>query len=215
MVDGQDLEVIGVVKNFHYAPLTEPIRKFMFRTNPSEFLYANLQVSSTDAFAMFSQMEAVWKQLPTQKKFSGKYFEEELNEAYATYQIVLKIVGFLGLLAITISLLGMLGMVVYTSETKTKEVSIRKVMGATVASIAVLLSKDYLKMMGWAMAFAIPLTSFILYNLLPGIQYYSVSLSVWDVLISAVILIVLGLLTITSQTYKTAMTNPATTLRSE
>lgn len=215
MIDGNDLEVIGVVKNFHYAPLTVPIKKFIFRTNPSEYVYANLQVTPTDAFAMFSQMENAWKQLPTQKKFSGKYFEDELNEAYDTYQVVLKIVGFLGLLAITISLLGMLGMVVYTSETKTKEVSIRKVMGATVTSIAVLLSKDYLKMMCWAMLFAIPVTAFLLYNLLPGIQYYSVSLSVWDVLVSAFILIALGILTITSQTYKTAMTNPATTLRSE
>jgi putative ABC transport system permease protein len=215
MVDGNDLEVIGIVKNFHYAPLTIPIKKFIFRMNPSEFVYANLQVASTDAFSMFSQMEAAWKQLPTQKKFEGKYFEDHLNEAYQTYTIVLKIVGFLGLLAITISLLGMLGMVVYTSETKTKEVSIRKVMGATVTSIAVLLSKDYLKMMGWAMLFAIPLTAFILSKLLPGIQYYSVTLSVYDIVTSAVILIVLGLLTITSQTYKTAMTNPATTLRSE
>ena len=214
-IDGNDLEVIGVVKNFHYAPLTVPIKKFIFRTDPSKFIYANLQVASTDAFAMFSQMEAAWKQLPTQKKFAGKYFEDELNDAYQTYQAVLKIVGFLGLLAITISLLGMLGMVVYTSETKTKEVSIRKVMGATVTSIAVLLSKDYLKMMGWAMLFSIPATAFLLSQLLPGIQYYSATLSVWDVVISALILIGLGLLTITSQTYKTAMTNPATTLRSE
>jgi putative ABC transport system permease protein len=214
-VEGQQLEVIGVLRNFHYAPLTEPINKFIFRMNPSNYAYANLQVTPTDALTMFSQMENIWKQLPTEKKFIGNYFEDELSDAYQTYQVLIKIVGFLGVLAITISLLGMLGMVVYTAETKTKEVGIRKVMGATIQSIALLLSKDYLKMMGWAMFISIPITAFLLYKLLPGIQYYSVQLSVWDVLLSAAILLTLGLITITSQTYKTATINPATTLRSE
>lgn len=214
-VEGKELQVIGVVKNFHYAPLTEPIRKFMFRNDPARFAYANLEVTSHDPYSMFSEMEAIWKQLPTEKKFLGKYFEEEFAEAYQTYTILIKVVGFLGFLAITISLLGMLGMVVYTAETKTKEVSIRKVMGASVSSITLLLSKDYLKMMAWAMAVSIPVTAFILSMLLPELQYYSVSLSVWDVLLSAVILVTLGVATISSQTYKTAMANPATTLRSE
>jgi putative ABC transport system permease protein len=214
-VDGVDLEVVGVLKNFHYAPLNHPIRKFFFRMNPSHYAYANLQVTSTDAYTMFTQLESTWKQFPTTKKFIGKYFEDELNDAYQTYQVLLKVVGFLGLLAITISLLGMLGMVVYTSENKTKEVSIRKVMGANIRSIAFLLSKDYLKMMGVAIVVAVPATAFILSFLLPQIQYYSVQLSVWDVLISVFILLSLGLATITSQTYKTAMTNPAITLRSE
>jgi ABC-type antimicrobial peptide transport system permease subunit len=215
VVEGQELEVIGVLKNFHYTTLNYPIDKFMFRVDPSKYVYANMQVASTDAFRMFTQMENTWKQLPTEKKFVGNFFEDELNEAYVSYRGLIKIVGFLGLLAITISLLGMLGMVVYTAETKTKEVSIRKVMGATIASIAMLLSKDYLKMMAIAIVLSVPLTVFLLGKMLPEIQYYSVTLSVWDVVFSAFILIVLGLITITSQTYKTATTNPASTLRSE
>lgn len=214
-VDGADLEVIGVLKNFHFSSLRYPITKFFFRMNPKEYVYANLQVTSTDAFSLFTQMENTWKQLPTQKKFEGKFFEDQLNEAYHTYKVLLKIVGFLGLLAITISLLGMLGMVVYTAESKTKEVSIRKVMGASISSIAFLLSKDYLKMMAWAILFAIPLSIFLFNALLTRIQHYSVQLNVWDILLSAGILLVLGIVTITSQTYKTATTNPADTLRVE
>lgn len=214
-VAGVDLEVIGVLKNFHYSSLRYPIDKFFFRMNPNEFTYANLLVASTDAFEMFTQMENTWKQLPTHKKFIGKYFEDELNETYHTYKVLLKIVGFLGLLAITISLLGMLGMVVYTAESKTKEVSIRKVMGASIGSIAYLLSKDYLKMMAWAILFAIPISIFLFNALLTRIQYYSVQLNVWDILLSATILLLLGFVTITSQTYKTANANPADTLRVE
>jgi putative ABC transport system permease protein len=214
-VDGRELEVIGVLRNFHFAPLNQPIDKFFFRMDPKRFAYANLEVSSTDAFAMFNQMEDVWKTLPTEKRFSAKYFEDELNEAYDSYRVLLKIIGFMGLLAITISMLGMLGMVVYTAETKTKEVGIRKIMGATAASIVLLLSKDYLKMMAWAIFFAVPVTGFILDKMLEQLQYYSVRLSVWDVGMSIFILAILGLLTITSQTYRAAMANPATTLKTE
>jgi putative ABC transport system permease protein len=214
-VDGLDLQVIGVLKNFHFAPLNQPIGKFFFRSKRDEFIYANLDVVATDPLQLFTAMEDAWKQLPTEKKFDGNFFDDEINDSYQSYRVLLKIVGFLGLLAMTISLLGMLGMVVYTSETKTKEVGIRKVMGATAASIAFLLSREYLQMMAIAIVVAIPVTAFILNLILPQIQYYTVSLSAGDVVISAFMLLSLGLLTIASQTYKTAMTNPATTLRSE
>jgi putative ABC transport system permease protein len=214
-VDGLDLEIIGVLKNFHFAPLNQPIGKFFFRSNANQFAYANLHVVATDPLQLFTAMEDTWKQLPTEKKFDGNFFKDEINDSYQSYRVLLKIVGFLGLLAMTISLLGMLGMVVYTSETKTKEVGIRKVMGATAGNIAFLLSREYLQMMLIAIVVAIPVTAFILNLILPQIQYYSVSLSAGDVVISGFMLLSLGLVTIASQTYKTAMTNPATTLRSE
>jgi putative ABC transport system permease protein len=214
-VEGNDLEVIGVVRNFNFEPLFYPIGKFFFRMDPSRFAHANLLVTSNDAFTMFSQFENAWKQLPTQRKFEGRYFESQLNEAYSSYLVLIKIGGFLGVLAITISLLGMLGMVVYTAESKTKEVSIRKVMGASVASITFLLSRDYLRMMIWAILFATPVTAYLLNLIMPKIQYYYAELSFWDILLSSLILLTLGLSAITSQTFKTALTNPAATLRSE
>jgi ABC-type antimicrobial peptide transport system permease subunit len=183
--------------------------------DPSKYVYANLQVASTDAFEMFTKMEETWKRFPTEKKFQAKYFEDELNDAYATYTVLLKIVGFLGLLALTISLLGMLGMVVYTSETKAKEVSIRKVMGATVGSIVFILSKDYLKMMGWAILLAVPVTGYLISAILSHTQHYRITLNAWDIILSAFILLFFGVATISTQTYKTAMTNPAEALRGE
>jgi ABC-type antimicrobial peptide transport system permease subunit len=183
--------------------------------NPSHFAYANLRVRTQNANSLFDQLEAAWGKLNSEQKLEARFFEDELNEGYSMYRVLLKIIGFLGLMAITISLLGMLGMVVYTSETKAKEVGIRKVMGATVYSIAFLLSKDYLKLMLVAIILAVPLTAYFFHLVLPEIQYYSVSLTVWDILLSAFVLLTIGLLTITSQTYKTALTNPAQTLRME
>jgi putative ABC transport system permease protein len=215
LVDGNELEVLGVVKNFHFASLRYPIDKFFFRMNPEHFAYAHLKVNSGDAYGMFTEFENRWKTLNPEQKLEADFFEEELNAGYSSYVVMIKIVGFLGLLAITISLLGMLGMVVYTSETKAKEVSIRKVMGATVYNLAFLLSKDYFKLMVWAILFAVPITTTIFYLLFPRLQYYSVSLTPWDILLSAAILLGLGFVTIASQTHKTASANPADTLRSE
>jgi ABC-type transport system, involved in lipoprotein release, permease component len=215
-VEGNDLEVIGVVKNFHFASLRQPIESFYFRTNPAQFQYANLKVAfPEDAYASLSEMEKVWGTLVDNRKFQAKFFEDEISEAYDFYQTLLKMVGFLGLLALSISLLGLLGMVVYTSEGKTKEVGIRKVLGATTTGITILLSKDYLKLMLWAAAIAIPITVLIFDKLISGMQYYSITLSVWDVLLSLAFLLVMGLTTIASQTYKTASTNPAETLKYE
>jgi putative ABC transport system permease protein len=147
-------------------------------------------------------------------KVRSYFFEEELNESYSMYRVLIKIVGFLGLLAIIISLLGMLSMVVYTAETKAKEVSIRKVFGASLLNLNMLLSKEYLKLLVWAILFSAPVTAYLIYLVLPQLQYYSVSLTMWDILISTLILLGLGFVTVWSQTNKAALANPSDTLKS-
>lgn len=214
-IDGQDLEVIGVLKNFHFAGLMYPITSFVFRFDPAQFKYANLKVSKGDTYDMLSEMETTWKQLPTEKKFIAKYFEDEMQEAYSIYNVLLKMVGFMGLMAITISLLGMVGMVVYTAQSRTREVGIRKVMGADVQQVIFLLSRDYIKMLSWAIIIGTPLTVFLVNVFMPHIQYYHASISVWDVLLSIAVLMGFGVTTIVMETYKTAVANPANTLRSE
>ena len=213
-VEGNQLEVIGVVKNFHYAPLRFPINKFFFRQHPQRIAHAHLNVQSKDPNTLFTQLETKWQKI-SERKLEARFFDDELYEGYSMYQTLLKIIGFLGLLAITISMLGMLGMVVYTSETRAKEISIRKVMGASTYNLAYLLSKDYLKLMLIAISIGAPITAMLFNMVMPKIQYYSVTLNFWDVLMSTLVLVSLGLATIASQTIKTALTNPAETLRSE
>jgi putative ABC transport system permease protein len=214
IVDGNEVEVIGVLKDFNYARLRR-IESFIFRMNPEMLAIANLNVNFTDTFGSLTQLENAWKTIEPDKKFEARFFDDEIRESYDFYETLLKLVGFLGLLALSISLLGLLGMVVYTSETKVKEVGIRKVMGASVTSITMLLSKDYLKLMLWAAVFAIPVTTLLADTVLANMQHYHVTLNFWDVLLSLAILLVMGLATIASQTFKTASANPADTLRTE
>lgn len=215
LVEGKELEVIGVLKNFHFAPLQIPIKSFFLRTDPTRFAYANVKVASPDIHATLKSMEKTWSKLNDTRKFEAHFFDDEMEEMNKFYWALLKMIGFLGLIAISISILGLLGMVIYTTETRTKEVGIRKVFGANEAGIIYLLSKDFLALMVWAVGFAIPVSFLSFDNLLSEIQYYRVSLNGWDILIGLVAFSLIGLGTIASQTWKAAGANPVDTLRYE
>lgn len=210
-----ELRVIGVVKNFHYADLRVPIQSFFFRYDAKRFRFANLKVASTDIHGTITELEAVWKTVGGEKKFEARFFDDEIEEAYTTFDSLIKICGFLGLLAITISCLGLLGMVVYTAETRTKEIGVRKVMGATTLTIAVLLSKDYVKLMLIAAVIATPLTYIFFDKVFFGGQYYRIPIGAIEIIVSLLLMLLLGIGTILSQTVKASKANPVDTLRYE
>jgi ABC-type antimicrobial peptide transport system permease subunit len=214
IVNGKELEVRGVLKNFHFAPLQVPIKGFLLRNDPTQFKYANLKIASPDMQTTRSEIEELWGTLSS-RKFEGRFFDDEMEEMYQFYRSLLKMIGFLGLIAISITLLGLLGMVIYTVEPRTKEVGIRKVFGANEANITSLLSKDFLKLMLWAIAFAIPLNTLFVDEFLSALQYYRITLGVWDVALSLLLFGLIGVTTILSQTLKAARANPIDTLRHE
>ena len=217
-----DVTVIGVIKDFHFHPLTEPIRSFFFRYDPDQFAYVNLKVASANMESTLNELESSWKKMEAvsatadaDASFKSRFLSDEIQEAYAFYFSVIKICAFLGLLAICISCLGLLGMVVYTAETRTKEVGIRKVMGASSTQLAILLSKGYIKLLAIAAMIAIPITFAIFTFMLDSIQHYNTGIGIMEVVVSLGILLILGLATILSQTIRTAKTNPIDTLRYE
>jgi len=207
--------VSGVVANFHFQPLTEPIRSFFFRYDPKEFTFANLKVASEDMHSTFTQMEASWKIVEPELVFKSKFLDDEIQDIYAFYFTLIKVCGMLGTMAVSISCLGLLGMVVYTAESKTKEVGIRKVMGASTGELALLLSKGYVKLVLIAATISIPASYFIYSLMLEQIQQYPSAISILDIVISLAILLVLGLTTILSQTLRAARANPVDSLRYE
>ncbi len=213
--DNQEVVVIGVVKNFHYASLREPIKSFFFRYDASHFSIANIKVASSDMFTSITEMESAWKSMGGEKKFESKFFEDEIADAYSFYFAMVKICGFLGLLAITISCLGLLGMVVFTVENRTKEIGVRKVMGASTSTITMLLSKDFAKLMLIAALIATPITYLFFDGIFLKMQYYKLPIGAFEIIASLLLMLVLGFVTILSQTVKAAKANPVDTLRNE
>jgi putative ABC transport system permease protein len=215
MDNKKEVVVIGVVKNFHYASLRDPIKSFFFRYDASQFNIANIKVASSDMFSSITEMESVWKTVGGEKKFESQFLEDEIEEAYSFYFTMVKICGFLGLLAITISCLGLLGMVVFTVENRTKEIGVRKVMGASTSTITVLLSKDFAKLMIVAALIATPLTYLFFDKVFLTMQHYKLPIGAFEIIASLLIMLTLGFITILSQTVKAAKANPVETLRNE
>jgi putative ABC transport system permease protein len=212
---GKEYYIAGVVKDFHYLSLQEPIREFYFVYNPESFRYANVKLQSKDMFGDISEMESIWKSLGSENKFKAEFFDDEIKDTYSFYFSMVKICGSLGVLAITISCLGLLGMVVFTVENRMKEIGVRKVMGSSTAQITLLLSKDYLKLLAIAAVIAIPVTYWVMQIYYENAQAYRATIGATEIVISLLIMIVLGGLTIFSQTVKAAKANPVDTLRYE
>lgn len=213
--DKEEVTVVGVVKNFHYMNLSEKIESFMFRYDPLAFNIANIKVASGDIFNTLSKMESTWKTIGEEKKFSAKFFDDEIADTYDFYFSMIKICGFLGLLAISISCLGLLGMVVFTVENRIKEIGIRKVMGANELNVTLLLSKHFIKLMLIAGVIAVPLTWLFFENVFLRRQYYKIDIGFFEIGTSLALMLLLGLAAILPQTVRAARSNPVDTLRNE
>lgn len=215
MSDGRRAVIKGVVQNFHYSSLLEPIKSFFFQYNPDQFRFANVQVKSRETFNELPRMKAKWKSMGGANEFRAEFFDVQINEAYGFYLQIVKLWGFLGLLAITVACLGLLGIVVFTIKNRLKEVSIRKVLGASSENLVFLLSKGYIKLMVIASLIAIPLTYLLLDKMFAEMQHYRADIGFTEIVVSLFIVSLLGLTTIVSQTIKAAQANPVDTLRND
>jgi putative ABC transport system permease protein len=213
---GKAIRIGGVVKNFHYTGLTEPIGSMYFEYDPAQFKYANVKLSSKSSDRDLASMEALWKKIGGADKFTWQYFSDEIAEGYSFYFEIIKIWGYLGLLAITVACLGLLGTVVFTIKNRVKEVSIRKVVGASSRSLVILLSKDFIMLMIIASVITLPVTYIAFADwLLPSMQHYRGEIGFLEIFISVLIMSTLGLITVLSQTLKAANMNPVDNLRVE
>lgn len=214
-MDNQWLSIIGVVKDFNHATLEAPIEPFAFRYNAKEYRYVNLLIESNDYMATIDRLESEWQKIDELHPFSATFYEDHIEQTYLLVSILIEIVGFLAFLAISIAAMGLFGMSVYAVETKVKEISIRKVMGASAFNLVYLLSRGYIWLLIVAALIATPLT-YILVNelILPQFAYLA-PMSIWDVLGGLSVVFGIGLVMIGFQTYRAAQTNPASTLRNE
>lgn len=207
-------EIIGVVPNYiHRHMLMENAPMALF-FNPDEFSQLQVNYSGSDE-AIISTLNAAWNKVNPDLKINFQFFEVEMNEMYNVFFGVLgKVVGLVAFLAITISCLGLLGMASYAAEVKTKEVAIRKSLGASVPEIALQLSMGFVKLVGIAILFGLPAAWFV-NNLWLENLAYRVNIGVGTISLSLLFIFVLTLLTVGSQALKAAFLNPSNNLRNE
>jgi putative ABC transport system permease protein len=212
----EPLEVVGVVDNFRDRMLINrhEFAPLVMRNRSSQFTYLNVKVISPDLIGTVSEMEQTWKRVDSAHPFKYAFFDDQLAATHRGIFDLATVLGFIAVLAIIISCLGLLGMVTYTAERKRKEVDIRKVLGAPLARIALLLSRDLITVLSLAVCIGAPL-SYMLNSLWLQRFPNRVEFGVGTVVLGTLVLLALGLLTITSQVFKAAHHNPVEALKSE
>ncbi|WP_286755549.1 ABC transporter permease [Roseivirga sp. UBA838] len=209
------LTIVGVVENFHYATLDSEIECFAFRHKPQEARMLSLKISSNDLLSTRKKIEEAWAGFDEVHDFKGYFYKDGLERAYEQFSVTYTLVGFLAFLTICIASLGLLGMGVYTAETRLKEISIRKVLGATEGSLITLLSRGFMLLLLLATAIAVPATYYLFDELILADQANRANIGLLELSLGVIIIFGIGFLTIGSQTWKAARSNPALTLRNE
>jgi putative ABC transport system permease protein len=212
----EQLEVVGVVKDFRYKLLIneDKIEPLMMRNQPSSFEYLNVQFNTSDLMTTMANLEYKWKKVDPTHPFKYEFFDEQLESTHQAIFDVVSILGFISFLAIVIACLGLLGMAIYTAERKTKEVGIRKILGAEDSSIALLLSKGFLRMLVLSVLIGAPFSYFV-NNLWLQRLPNRVEFGLGTVFSGTVILLILGLITIGSQTIRASRNKPVDALKME
>uniref|UniRef100_UPI00338DF024 FtsX-like permease family protein n=1 Tax=Algoriphagus sp. TaxID=1872435 RepID=UPI00338DF024 len=207
-------EIIGVVPNYIHRHMLMQDAPMALMYNPAEF--GQLQVRFTGGEkAILSTLQAAWDKVNPDLKMNFEFFEVEMNELYNVFFGVLgKVVGLVAFLAITISCLGLLGMATYAAEVRTKEVAIRKSLGASIPEIAIQLSMGFVKLVGIAILIGLPL-AWLVNNLWLENLAYRVSIGIGTIGLSLLFIALLTLLTVGSQALKAALLNPSDSLRNE
>lgn len=212
----EHFEIVGVFDDFSYKmPLnTSRLRPIVLRNQPNAFEYLNVKVASGDLRGTVVKFEEQWKKIDPVHPFKYEFFDDQLASMHQGVFDLVSILGFIAFLAIVIACLGLLGMATYTTERRTKEIGIRKVLGAEDFTIARLLSKEFIGMLGVAIFIGAPLSYFI-NNLWLRQLTTRVEFGIGTVLSGIFILLMLGVLTIGSQTFKASKANPVKSLKSE
>ncbi len=214
--DGTNCRVVGILEDFNFEPLSELIRPLMIRFSLANSQYALLTVNSPNIKRTISELEDIWKGIDQTEGFQATFLDDEIKDAYFLMVAQIKFFSVLSVLAITISCLGLLGMVAYTTENRVKEIAVRKIMGATDRSLYYLLTKDFIRLIGISALIAIPF-SYLFYDrvFLFLLIRYGTGLGVLEILISILFLFAVGAASIYWQTSKVTKSNPATKLRYE
>jgi putative ABC transport system permease protein len=212
--DSSKSEIIGVINDYNHQVLIEKIGPMALRYDTERFNMLQVKYSGSYDDAV-KTLEAVWAKTNPTYKLDYKGFEDEIRFFYKTvFSDFVRIIGVIAFLAIVISCLGLLGMATYTTETRMKEISIRKVLGSSDHALVVLLSKSFVKLIAIAICIAVPLAWFI-NNMWLELIAYRTTLGFNVISLGVLILLGLGVLTIGSQTLRAAYANPVDNLKNE
>jgi len=206
-------KVIGVMKDFNYASLREKVQPLavILTNNP---LYLSVKIKAGSIPSSLDYMQKTWKQFTNEYPFDYFFLDEQLNHFYSSDERLLYVLNIFAALAIFIACIGLFGLSIYTARQRTKEIGIRKVLGASVTQLTMLLSEEFILLVVIAIIIATPLAWLLTNKWLEDFAY-RINISGWIFFIAGMIAILIALATVSVQAIKAAIANPVRSLRTE
>ena len=208
-------EIVGVVQDFHFEDLHQRIEPYAFMLNriPS-FNYIIVHVNTANMSNVLSFLEQKWKTLRPDEPFEYTFLNDDFQKNYQAEVRTARIVRTFTIISILISCLGLFGLAAFAAQQRTKEIGVRKVLGASVGSIVVLLSKDFLKLVLIAILIASPIAWYAMHRWLQDFEY-RIEIPWWVFVVAGGLAILVAFVTVSFQSIKAALMNPVKSLRTE
>lgn len=209
---GTDMQIGGVVKDFHFQSLHEKVKPLFFILAPADAYRFMVKIQTGKEKAAIAQLKQLYGQFNPGFSFDYKFLDQSYQAIYTSENQVSLLSRYFAGLAILISCLGLFGLAAFTAQRRNKEIGIRKVLGATVGTIVVMLSKDFLKLVGIAILIAFPLAWWMTSQWLKGFAY-SIHIGPGIFIAAAMAIILITFVTISFQSVKAALADPVRSLK--
>ncbi len=208
------LKIVGVLKDYNQQDLKRSIIPLFLTTFAYGYYSANIQLQSSNYHRTLSQLEKIYNQVYTSSVFEPEFVDQQLENAYRQEQTMGKLVNFFAGVALLIGCMGLYGLILFMVAQKTKEVGIRKVLGASIGSILWLFSREFVRLISFAFVLAAPVAWWVMDSWLGNFQY-RIPLGSGIFLVALLTTVLVALLTISVQSVRAALRNPVKSLRSE
>jgi putative ABC transport system permease protein len=211
---GREGQIVGVIKDFHYKSLQQPIKPLCLRMEWPRVGLLSVKVSPTGIKSTIAAIEKQYKTIIPNRPFSYYFLDEFFDRQYRNEERFGRLFMNFAILAIFISCLGLLGLASYSTMQRTREIGIRKVMGASVSNIINLLSRDFLKLVIISFFIAVPVAWYFMHKWLSDFAY-RINISWWIFVMAGLLAILIAVITISVQAFRAAVANPVKSLRTE
>jgi len=207
-------QIVGVYKDYHYQSLHNDIGPQALFIEPGQFSFLMLKTSGASISATMAGIETIWKDMAPGRAFVFKFLDDEFDALYRSDRQIGTIVSIFSILAVFIACLGLLGLASYSAEQRTKEIGIRKAMGANVGQIFVLMTSELAQLVIISVAISVPFAWYIMSRWLDNFAY-RIDLAWWIFALAGLTALALAVITVTYQSVKAAMADPIESLRYE
>lgn len=215
-VDGKMMRIVGVIKNFHYGKSSSRFaQEVILRYRLKDLNHLNVKIEDSKSQEAYAKIESLWNKFDDTHPFDAKFYSTQIEESYSGVSASMKLIGYIAFLTICISSLGLFGMVVFTTETRLKEISIRKVLGASERTLVFLLGKGFMLLLAIAAGIALPATYLFFERVMFVEMENHGPINFTGALIAVMVVIGTAIFMICTQTIKAARTNPADILKND